>query len=507
MLSLRELRRAAHAIDRELADARVERWVQPDRTRIAVQLYAHRGGEGRKRVLELCVDGEVGRVAELSRLPAAPQNMPAFAAWLRSHLARARLVAASIAGHERELRLAFESQEGRYTLLLALFGRRGNLYVLDAGDRIVLALRPLAESRPELEVGASYAPPESGLPREGDDRFEMVADDALLAAIGEAYAGEGLERAASNLERSLRQALKRERKSAARRLEKLEEELSEADEASVLQRHGELLKGALSRIAPGATEVAVEDYETGEQVVIPLDPKLTPRDNLEATFKRYQKLVRRLTKAGGQVDEARAWCERLSELEARLAAAVASPEHERAAELEALAADPQLSKLVEKGELRGLPPNARAREETAKLPARLRGLATKLVPRRYVSRDGLEIWVGRSDAANDYLTTRLARGNDLFFHLDGAPGSHVVLCVDGSAEPPPESVLDACELAVHFSKQKNASRADVHVVPIKRVKKPKGAKPGLVYVTGGRSVHLRRDAARLERLLDSRIGS
>ena len=106
---------------------------------------------------------------------------------------------------------------------------------------------------------------------------------------------------------------------------------------------------------------------------------------------------------------------------------------------------------------------------------------------------------------NDYLTTRLARGNDLFFHLDGAPGSHVILRTEGRPDPPQESVLDACELAVHFSKQKNASHADVHVVPISRVRKPKGAKPGLVWVTGGRSLHLRREAARLERLLASRI--
>ena len=103
------------------------------------------------------------------------------------------------------------------------------------------------------------------------------------------------------------------------------------------------------------------------------------------------------------------------------------------------------------------------------------------------------------------LTTRFVRGKDLFFHLDGAPGSHVILRTEGREDPPPESVLDACELAVHFSKQKNAGRADVHVVPIKNVKKPKGAKRGLVYVTGGKSIRLRREAARLERLQKARI--
>jgi predicted ribosome quality control (RQC) complex YloA/Tae2 family protein len=103
------------------------------------------------------------------------------------------------------------------------------------------------------------------------------------------------------------------------------------------------------------------------------------------------------------------------------------------------------------------------------------------------------------------LSTRLARGKDLFFHLDGAPGSHVILRTEGRGDPPSESVLDACELAVHFSKQKNAGRADVHVVPIKNVKKPKGAKRGLVYVSGGKSINLRREPSRLERVLATKI--
>ncbi|MFP6578455.1 MAG: NFACT RNA binding domain-containing protein, partial [Myxococcota bacterium] len=94
---------------------------------------------------------------------------------------------------------------------------------------------------------------------------------------------------------------------------------------------------------------------------------------------------------------------------------------------------------------------------------------------------------------------------DLFFHLDGAPGSHVILRTGGRSDPPPDSLLDAAELAVHFSKEKNASSADVHIVPIKQVKKPKGAKKGLVMVTGGRSLHLRREPSRLKRVLDARI--
>jgi predicted ribosome quality control (RQC) complex YloA/Tae2 family protein len=100
---------------------------------------------------------------------------------------------------------------------------------------------------------------------------------------------------------------------------------------------------------------------------------------------------------------------------------------------------------------------------------------------------------------------RLARGKDLFLHLEGSPGSHVILRTQGRDDPPSEALLEAAELAVHFSKHRKVTRADVHVVPVKNISKPRGAKPGLVYVTGGRSLRLRREPERLKRVLDARI--
>jgi predicted ribosome quality control (RQC) complex YloA/Tae2 family protein len=281
-----------------------------------------------------------------------------------------------------------------------------------------------------------------------------------------------------------------------RRLGRIEAELAEAGEANTLQRYGELLKANLGRISAGDTSICVSDFESGEPVEIPLDPKRSPKQNLEATFKRYQKLLRRLAKAGGQLDGARAAAAELETLEREV----------REAEC--------LDDILERDTVRKLlarhaakPPAAERKSAAARsaAPSVYRELPRKLHPRRYETRDGLEVWVGRSDEANDVLTTRLARGKDLFFHLDGAPGSHVILRTQGRDDPPPESILDACELAVHFSKQKNAGHADVHVVAIKNVKKPKGAKRGLVYVTGGKSIHLRREEGRLARVLASRI--
>jgi predicted ribosome quality control (RQC) complex YloA/Tae2 family protein len=504
VLNLTELRRAAAVIESRFRGHRLERWLQPGGDRLALVLYGRAPGEekGRKRILLLSCRPQVGRVSELEKLPPAPQNPPAFVSWLRAHGSAARLVGVRILGEDRSLALAFEGQEARFELVLSLLGKRSNLYILDGAGSVVLALRSPGQTRPEMVPGTPYALPGSAVPSPGRDRFDAAEDSALLAAIESHYAADEGERDATDLAREIRKILKREKKNAERRLTKIEGELAEADRTGDLQREGELLKGSLASVSQGDVEVRLHDYTTGEEVIVALDPVLSPRQNLEAIFARYQKLLRRLTKAGGQVEQARAWQAQVALFVSRLEAAEA--EESDGSLLAALAAEPEIVRM--RGRRRAADTSGRTDSAVeARLPARLRGVPRNLHPRRYLSRDELEIWVGRSDEGNDYLTTRLARGKDLFFHLDGAPGSHVVLRTEGRDDPPPESVLDACELAVHFSKQKNAGSADVHVVPIKQVSKPRGAKRGLVYVTGGRSIRLRREESRLRRLLDARM--
>lgn len=532
MLSLVELERVAAAVTRRWVGGRVERWVEPCAGRLCVSLYRRDGDEQRKAILDLDARPDVAHLGELARMPPALDPIPAFSAYLRAHLSRARLESAVLRGGDRQLALRFSAEAGEFELLLSLFGKRSNLYLLDSEGRILQALRPLRETRNELVLQHAYVDPASGPPRVGTDRFVEVADAELLVSVAARYSGEQATQSVGDDRRVLLALLEKERKSAARRIDRIESELREADEIGTLERHGELLKSNLARITPGASAVTVSDFTTGEPVVIPLDPKLSAKQNLEAIFKRYQKLIRRLSKAGGQIDAARA---ALAELDALSSEVETAPEVEAAGEgadastaavdgaasIPAILARESVRRLfaragretgtaVRSASTRGAADRAggAARGDESRrpaLPAAYRDQPRKLHPRRYRTAAGLEIWVGRSDEANDFLTTRLARGKDLFFHLAGAPGSHVILRTEGRDDPPSEAVLDACELAVHYSKQKNAGSAEVHVVPIKNVKKPRGAKPGLVYVTGGRALHLRRESSRLERVLAARI--
>ena len=129
----------------------------------------------------------------------------------------------------------------------------------------------------------------------------------------------------------------------------------------------------------------------------------------------------------------------------------------------------------------------------------------KAAPRKpyksFVGSRGSEIRVGRTARDNDTLSIRLARGSDYWLHTADVPGSHVILVTDKGREPHQEEIMDAAHLAIHFSPVRGTDRAPVHVVQRKHLHKPKGAKPGLVTLSGGRILEVRMQPDRLNALL------
>jgi predicted ribosome quality control (RQC) complex YloA/Tae2 family protein len=498
VLSLRELERVAGILRREVTGHKIQAVAQPDATSVVLELYGGRDGSGKRRWLRLCCDIERARVSAPGGSPGGSPGSPRFVQYLRAHVRGARVHDVEMLDGERQLALRLRGKEGESTLLLAIFGRKSNVVVLDAEGCIAMTLRSLAETRPELSIGSPWRPPGRSLPQAGEDRFEDVSDAEMLAAIETRYTERERADAEDETRRRLESSLRKEAKGLDRKLEKLGRELANADAASRLEREGELLKSALDRVKRGDSEVVVQDFASGEDVRIALDPKLGPAENLERLFKRYRKGVRALTKAGAQHAAVREARDALSAIEADL---VGLADGEA---LDAFAARPDIARILKKY-APAAPPARSDRPERTQTKLAGRVVPAKYLPRRYRTAGDLEIWVGRSDAANDYLSTRLARGKDLFFHVAATPGSHVILRTEGRVDPPSEAILDACELAAHYSRAKKATRVDVHIVPIANVRKPKGAKPGLVEVHGGRNLHLRREESRLRRVLDARI--
>lgn len=501
MLNLSELSRAVSILDREWAGARVEKIVQPAERLVVVSIYA--GERGTANIL-LCADPKSARLSLCEQRPPAPPTPPAFAQLLKARMGGARLVSVRIVDADRQAALCFESEAGAHELLLSILGPRTNLYLLDGASRIVGSLRPITESRRDLALGAAWRSPESRPPAApAADRFADVGDADFFAALEAAAAERDAEGEQDSLARRIERALRRGAQSIEKKCALLREDAAAADVVAGLRRQGDLLKGALAGINRGAREVRARDFESGEEVVIALDPMLAPKQNLDALYTRARKAEKRAERALREQGEADARRDALAELAATFAAL--APDD--GAGLAAFAERPEMARLIARYAAEPAPSAAPAEKAApAKRVWRLgkQELPARLAPRVYRSTSGLEIWVGRSDEGNDLLSTRLSRGNDLFFHLDASPGSHVVLRTEGRSDPPSEALLEAAELAVHFSKHRKVTEAHVIVSPIKNVSKPRGAKPGLVYVTGGRSLRLRRDTKRLQTILGSR---
>ncbi|HUR29540.1 MAG TPA: NFACT RNA binding domain-containing protein [Planctomycetota bacterium] len=410
---------------------------------------------------------------------------------------------------DRIVRLEFTgTPSGEKRILFAeLVGRHANLLLAGPAERLLDWLvpppAPRAGSTPRLSLGEPWSAP-PGRPVTG---VGVPALAELLAApdgtppeilagrcaplswriektLGAHVAEVGRERAVRDLRERLERRLQRARALA----HGLEQRLAAAAGAERVLQDGELLKANLQRVARGAKLVEVDDWFAAAQPAtrqIALDPKRSPQDNVTAIFERFHKLERGAADVQQELERA---CSKTAAFEGLLQRLAAESSDPAAVEAEALAqgwleaaqvADPRKRKEAE--------PRKPYREYTA-----LRGST---------------ILVGRSAADNDVLTLRVARGNDLWLHTRDAPGSHVVLRLERGAEPDADEVLDAATLAVHFSPLAEASKASVHLARRKEVHKPRGAKPGLVALSGGKTLEVRMQPERVRRLLSTARGS
>jgi predicted ribosome quality control (RQC) complex YloA/Tae2 family protein len=401
---------------------------------------------------------------------------------------------------DRIVELVFGSTPSgeKRSLLAELTGRHANLLLLGPAERVLAWLVPPPQHRsgvqPRLVIGEPWsAPPGAGRAAPGGSLLDDLPDPGVPApegvaaplswrvecTLGAAAVELVLERARKQLLGRLERKLKK-----ARALDVgLERRLAATLGAERVRQDGELLKGHMHALRRGQSSIEVPDLfePEGPPRTIELDPRRSPQENVERIFERYKKLLRSKQNVEGELELVR---ERRSALEAFL---------ERAR-----AADSDPAALAEEGHERGLLDRQQVADARRRKPP-----PARKPYREFTTLAGSAVLVGRSAADNDVLTLRVARGNDLWLHTRDAPGSHVVLRLERGAEPDEEDVLDAAHLAAHFSPLRESTRVAVHLARRKRVHKPKGAKPGLVTLSGGRVVQLRVQPARIQRLLAS----
>lgn len=275
-----------------------------------------------------------------------------------------------------------------------------------------------------------------------------------------------------------RKLVKNELNRAENKLVKLDEEIAAAENAEEFKVRGDNLMTYQYQFKDreDASVTVPNIYsETGETITIPLDQRLTLVENMQACYKKYDKLKR----AQELLQVQRRECEdNIAYLESIEASLLASSSLAEIAEIH--------NELIVSGYLREKP-----KKKNNDKPAH---------PFHFKAPDGTDILVGKNNYQNDKLTFKTARFNDTWFHTKDIPGSHVVL-QNGGAEPSAEDILLAASLAAHFSKARGSSKIPVDYTEVRYVKKPSGSKPGFVIFTNQKTLYITPDDQALAPIL------
>ena len=266
-----------------------------------------------------------------------------------------------------------------------------------------------------------------------------------------------------------------------KRLYNINEKLKECDQMDTYKLYGELITANLYRIKNKNTDtVSLENYYDNNKVItIPLDKRYSPSHNAKLFFKKYNKLKNALLIVGEQKEET---MKDLDYIESVIY------------ELEACSSMEDISNVFEE-----ISESSVFKERTEKYKEKKHPKVkkSKLTKNKYVHFNPIKykigdytFLVGRNNMENDYLTLKYAKKSDLWFHTKDIHGSHCILVLNGLPLPQDDILLKCAEITAYHSKAKNSSNVPVDICEVKYVKKPNGAKPGMVIYKNNKTLHV-----------------
>lgn len=461
----------------EIAPAIRDGWIQKIEQPTDSMVIFHVRVPGQTHRLLISCRPETTRLHLTQRSFSNPPTPLPFCRFLRAHVQGARINDIRQIPNDRIIEMTCTSRHGVRTVVCELTGKHADVLVLDADRRVLHGLFNYRNL-----VGHPYIHPapvrrQNGPYESQPIRFIGEENVSISSAIDAYYSEKESaltrEHAKEARLRTLKQAVKKEQ----RRIDAWREDLARAARYRDYARYGELIKANLGTITKGVDAVTVTDYfdEHLQEITIPLDPVKSPHDNMVEYFKKHRKYLAAERELNPRIEQAmRKVAQYQDELRAIAAGAWIPPSSS----------------------------DSRAVSGVHTHHAALPTYGTKRNGpfRRFLSFDGLPIFVGRNARENDELTFGVARSDDLWFHARGVPGSHVVVRLGKGAEAPPETVHDAAVLALLYSDLKKSGHGEVIYTKRKWVKKAKSLAPGSVIVSQERSLFVRLDQKRLDRL-------
>ncbi|NLL24017.1 MAG: DUF814 domain-containing protein [Spirochaetales bacterium] len=408
------------------------------------------------------------RLHKLTRARAKLPKTQRFVQFLKANLVNCLVSEVAQTPGERFVDLTCTRGEDTMHLLLRFYSGAGaNIIVTDDSYTILDLL--LRRPRRGEASGLSFILPE---PKEIDDAFPIRrrTKESFNEQIEEEYAAERNIRTLESLYERATLLYEKKARSLEHTLASLNTRIDQTRDFERYKHLGDLLSSNQHLIREGQTSLSVHDWESGEEVEIPLDPTRLPRDAIQLYYESYQRSKGRYENALGELKRVQ------EELRAHQATFERALDRSLPQE-EALAL---LTSLV---------------EESEKEPIVRPSVGLVFQSGAYT------LLVGRNAKENDELLRRHTRGNDWWVHTRDVPGGYVFIKYIKDKPPPLEVLLDAAYLAILYSKAKKAGKAELYYTQVKYLRRAKGAKMGTVLPTQERNLSVTLDEARLNVLL------
>jgi predicted ribosome quality control (RQC) complex YloA/Tae2 family protein len=438
---------------------------QPDYRSLVLELYIPR----RRYYLYISLETGRTRLHTIASPPAKRNVKPRFVQFLISRLRGARIVAARQIGAERILRLDFLRAEVATVMWIRLWGGAANVIVTTAEGEILDAFfrRP---KRGEVSGGTYRVSEEDFASSSKDFEVRDLPGPGTFNERLEAYYGALEERQErESLVAKLQVQFQKEESRLEARLDRLGHRAEAYRNPDRQRQLGDLIMANLHRINRGDSWLHAEAFDGGEELEIPLDPRLEPHQNAERYYQKYKKAHTGLEQTQQEIENTK---EQLSELRARRLAVI-QDEHADLSQLRSLL-DAET-------------------QDNQDLDSTVPGLQFRSGPFR--------ILVGRNARENDQLLRRSAKGNDLWMHTRDYPGGFVFVKNIPGKSIPLDTLLDAGNLALYYSKGRRAGKADLYYTQVKHLRRAKQGKKGLVLPTHEKNLTIELDRDRLEKLL------
>jgi len=246
-------------------------------------------------------------------------------------------------------------------------------------------------------------------------------------------------------------------------------ELLDTENMEKYKRYAELITANLYALRDGDKQAVVVDYYDPEmkEVTITLDERLSPSNNAQKYFKKYNKAKTAAQELTKQIKKGKAELYYLESVEEELRLAETEEDFLEIAD-----------ELYEQGYIKREKSDKRKKRESSK-------------PLEFTTKDGFRVLVGKNNKQNDLLTLKTAKNSDIWLHTKDIHGSHVILCSEYGKEFTIDAIIEAAKLAAKHSKAKDSANVPVDYTYVKYVKKPSGAKPGMVIYTNNQTVNVK----------------